>query len=220
MTFHLGHTYAVSGLYDPDDGDTGIGGLTMQLVDQTSNAFIATQMTAADGIYTFDVTMQAGTYKIVEVFDHPTTPQVENELTELGMLDGKERPGVNGGLADNMQDTNAITGIIAGDVGPAEASAGYLFAELLPASLQGLVWEDFNDDGEVDLGEIAIDGTTITVTGTDDRDGEVNLTQSTDAQGIFELVGLRPGTYAIKETQPPAGLMSSTAEHVWPSSSE
>jgi hypothetical protein len=65
-----------------------------------------------------------------------------------------------------------------------------------------LVWEDFDDDGEVDMGELAIDGVEITLSGTDDRGSTVTLTQTTDSQGIFEFVDLRPGTYAIAEAQP------------------
>lgn len=68
--------------------------------------------------------------------------------------------------------------------------------------MQGLVWEDFDNDGGVDFGESAIANVTITLSGTDDRGNAVNLTQTTDSQGIYELVELRPGTYAIRETQP------------------
>jgi hypothetical protein len=73
---------------------------------------------------------------------------------------------------------------------------------LLPASLQGLVWEDFDDNGGVDLGELAVAGVSIALTGADDRGDVVAMTQPTDAEGIFEFAHLRPGRYAIQETQP------------------
>ena len=190
------------GLYDASDGDEGIGGVAVQLLDQQSNALIDTQTTDDDGVYTFNVTLQAGTYKIVEAFDEPNTTEVENELTELGMLDGKETPGVNGGTVDNTQNSNAIADIGVGGVGAAAGAVDYLFAELLPASLQGLVWEDFDNHGDVDLTEIAIDGATVRLTGADDRGHAVDLTQTTDSQGMFEFIDLRPGAYAITETQP------------------
>jgi len=190
------------GLYEPADGDQGIGGVPVQLLDQQSTAVIDMQTTDDDGVYTFNVTLQAGTYRIVEAFDKPNTTEVEDELTELGMLDGRETPGVNGGTVDNTQNSNAIADIGVGGVGAAAGAVDYLFAELLPASLQGLVWEDFDNQGDVDLTEIAIDGAPVRLTGTDDRGHAVDLTQTTDAQGMFEFIDLRPGTYAITETQP------------------
>lgn len=78
----------------------------------------------------------------------------------------------------------------------------YLFAEIRPSSIQGLVWEDFNDDAEVDFGEAAIEGVEIIVSGIDDRGNNVNLSMETDDQGIYEFVDLRPGTYLITEMQP------------------
>src|SRR5262249_27918003 len=65
-----------------------------------------------------------------------------------------------------------------------------------------LVWEDFNDDGEVDFGERAIAGVNLTLTGVDDRGATVNLSMETDAHGIVEFFNLRPGTYTLSETQP------------------
>ncbi len=120
----------------------------------------------------------------------------------LGLLDGKESPGINGGDVANTQDSNIIGGISVGQTGPAEAEQDYSFAEILPAAVQGLVWEDANDNGEVDLGEFAIPDVTITLNGTDDRGHSVDMTQATDGQGIFEFVVLRPGTYALTQLQP------------------
>lgn len=83
---------------------------------------------------------------------------------------------------------------------PAEIEQVYDPVE--PASLQGLVWEDFNNNGLVDLDERAIEGVAIALTGIDDRGDAVNLSMDTDAQGFFEFVNLRPGTYTLSETQP------------------
>jgi hypothetical protein len=75
-------------------------------------------------------------------------------------------------------------------------------APLVPGSLSGLVWADFNNDGQVDFGEKGIPGVTITLTGTDDLGNSVSQSQATDADGAYVLLGLRPGTYKITETQP------------------
>ena len=76
---------------------------------------------------------------------------------------------------------------------------------LAPSSLSGIVFSDFNNDGQVDFGEQGIAGVPINVTGTDDLGHAVNLSQTTDAAGTYVFLNLRPGTYTITETQQPAG---------------
>jgi hypothetical protein len=71
-----------------------------------------------------------------------------------------------------------------------------------PSSLSGIVWEDFNNNGQVDFGEKGIAGVTITLTGTDDLGHPVNLPLVTDADGAYVFLNLRPGNYVITETQP------------------
>jgi hypothetical protein len=75
---------------------------------------------------------------------------------------------------------------------------------LTPSSLSGVVWEDFNDDGQVDFGEKGIAGVQITLSGTDDLGNAVNLSQLTDSDGAYVFLNLRPGNYYLTET-PPAG---------------
>jgi hypothetical protein len=71
------------------------------------------------------------------------------------------------------------------------------------ASLSGIVWEDFNDDGQVDFGENGISGVTIALTGTDDLGRPVSPPpQQTDSDGAYLFLNLRPGSYTITETQP------------------
>ena len=85
---------------------------------------------------------------------------------------------------------------------PAVASKAVTVNSLPPSRLQGLVWEDFNDDGEVNFGEKAIEGVQVQLTGTDYRGRAVDLIMATDSQGIFEFPDLRPGEYTLTETQP------------------
>jgi len=56
-----------------------------------------------------------------------------------------------------------------------EFSAGVTATPLPPSSLSGVVWEDFNDDGQVDFGEQGISGVTVTLSGTDFLGNAVNL---------------------------------------------
>jgi hypothetical protein len=85
-------------------------------------------------------------------------------------------------------------------------SAGVVAAALSPASLSGVVWEDFNNDGQVDFGENGISGVTITLTGTDFLGRAVNQTQTTDSAGAYVFLNLLPGNYSLTET-PPAGYL-------------
>jgi hypothetical protein len=80
-----------------------------------------------------------------------------------------------------------------------------------PASLSGVVWEDFNDDGQVDFGERGIPGVPVNLSGTDDLGHSVNLSQQTDGDGAYVFLNLRPGNYYITEMQPagyPQGIDS------------
>ena len=100
-------------------------------------------------------------------------------------------------------DSNPIRTIVVHADDP--DASGYNFAEIRPSRLQGLVWEDTNNDGEVDLAEKAIAGVTIHLTGVDDRGNAVSRSMPTDSQGIFEFTDLRPsgiGGYTLTEDQP------------------
>ena len=66
--------------------------------------------------------------------------------------------------------------------------------------MSGYVYYDANNDGSR-TGESAITGTTLTLTGTDDRGQSVNQTTSTDANGFYQFSNLAPGRTS-DETQP------------------
>jgi uncharacterized repeat protein (TIGR03803 family) len=65
-------------------------------------------------------------------------------------------------------------------------------------NLQGLVWVDFNNDGNVDFGEQGIDGVSIALKGTDDLGSAVSLSTATSNGGIYSF-NVRPGTYTLSE---------------------
>src|SRR5262249_44524234 len=71
-----------------------------------------------------------------------------------------------------------------------------------PATLSGLVFKDFNNDGEVDFSEGGIPGVAVRLTGTDDLGHAIDLSQTTDADGLYAFTNLRPGNYYVTETQP------------------
>ncbi len=97
---------------------------------------------------------------------------------------------------------HTITAVYGGAAGFLSSDSSASLTVLPPASLSGLVFEDFNDDGQVDFGEQSISGVTITLTGTDDLGQGVNLSQKTDSAGTYLFGNLRPGQYTLSETQP------------------
>lgn len=171
--------------------DVGLGGVTVELFNETNLATpLATETTDTEGRYTFNANLLPGQYRIVE-----TQP--------VGLLDGDETAGDLGGTVDNTQDSDAITNITVASGDP--DAKGYNFANIQPSQLQGLVWEDFNADGEVNFGEKALEGVGITLSGNDDRGNAVLEFLETNGQGIFEFIDLRPsdaGGYTLTETQP------------------
>jgi hypothetical protein len=102
-------------------------------------------------------------------------------------------PAGQGLVTETVTDPNGNTGGF---------SPGVTAVPLPPSSLSGMVWEDFNHDGQVDFGEKGIGGVTVTLTGTDFLGNAVNLSGQTDNDGAYVFLNLLPGTYAITETQP------------------
>ena len=108
-----------------------------------------------------------------------------------------------GGDATVNDVTSAIP-VTSGDVG-----VGYDFGELPPATLSGSVFEDLNNDGVQDPGELGVAGVEVTLAGVDDLGNLVDVTVVTDADGNYVFADLRPSDatgYTITETQP-AGLL-------------
>jgi len=178
------------GGYEPAEGDAGIGGVSVQLFDETTGALVATVATAAGGKYLFDVNLVSGTYKILAA-------------QPAGFLDGRETPGNLGGTDDNTQDSHQIAGIRIS--GMTSDAIDYLFAKIRPSQGLGLVWSDGDNDGEVDFGERAIPGVAIELSGLDDRGQAVSRSATTDANGVYAFLDLRPSDsagYTLRELQP------------------
>ena len=172
-----------------DSGEIGIAGVTVTLAGTNDLGPVnLTLQTGADGSYLFG-NLRPGTYTITE------TPPAN-------YLDGKDAVGSAGGALGNSL-ISAIS-LNAGVNG-----INYNFAALLPSSLSGFVYFDANNNGAMDPGEPGIPGTSVTLTGTNDLGGSVNVSQATGADGSYHFTNLRPGNYTISEAQP-AGYLEGT----------
>jgi hypothetical protein len=95
--------------------------------------------------------------------------------------------------------------------GAVSGAANLSVTVVSPSSVSGMVFADFNDDGQVDFGEKGIPDVPITLTGRDDLGNTISLSQSTDSVGTYVFLNLRPGTYVVTEPQQPAGYTSGKA---------
>jgi fibronectin-binding autotransporter adhesin len=71
-------------------------------------------------------------------------------------------------------------------------------------NIQGMVWADFNNDGNVDFGELGIGGVTITLTGSA---GNVVATTATDSNGLYTFNNVPADVYSISEGGASAGYV-------------
>ena len=71
-----------------------------------------------------------------------------------------------------------------------------------PASLDGYVYVDKNNNAIKDAGEKPIAGVIMTLTGTDIFGNSVTRTTTTNSVGYYNFVNLMPGTYNVVQTQP------------------
>jgi len=179
---------------------TGISGVTLTLSGFTASGINVCAPTCpsatsgADGSYTFTGLFNAdgAGYTIAET----TQP--------AGYLDGLEAAGSPSG---NTAVNDRISAIPFSAASPA---TGYNFGEVLGTSISGKVWHDFASTAHPlnrvkDADEPGLGAVTITLTGANDLGNICNPTcptSTTAADGTYSFTGLRPGTYAVTETQP------------------
>jgi serine-aspartate repeat-containing protein C/D/E len=168
-----------------DDGifqstETGISNVIIRLEGSNGVSEIRTDSL---GRYRFDG-LTPGAYRITEV-------------TPTGYLDGKDRVGtISGSVVGVIDGNDAIRSIV---LNAGNSGVDYNFGELLPSSLSGHVYEDADGDCIRDPQEDPIANVLIELL---NENGVVIETTRTDSEGRYQFDNLRPGTYAIRETQP------------------
>ncbi len=113
--------------------------------------------------------------------------------SRLAYMQGGQKAGSAGG---NDTIADAISAI---PVGAGLSLTDYNFCEVLPASIQGQVFVDLDFDCIRDAEEQPLSGVKVELL---NGNGQVIATTFTDANGQYSFVGLRPGTYSVRETQP------------------
>jgi uncharacterized repeat protein (TIGR01451 family) len=157
---------------DDGDGDTGIAGVTLALVN-SSNVTIATTTTNSLGQYAF-TNIPAGTYRVVE-----TQPTGYDSVSDE-----------DGGNLNINGDVSPVSLLPGGNVTNQD------FVEILNATITGIVRADTNND---DIGDSPLAGVIVTLL---DGSDNVVATTTTAVDGTYSFVNVVPGDYTVEETDP------------------
>ncbi len=179
-----------------DMGESGIGGITVELQDGvcTPSDNCLTTTTAADGSYSF-TNLPAGNYTI-EVTDPPAG------TTQTGDPDGT----VN----------NSTTVILSAGQVFLTADFGYQYDEAATSDIGDRIWFDTNEDGIQDAGESGLAGVTVVLK---DSSGKVIAADVTDGNGNYLFPDVPPGTYTVEVTDA-NGVLTSYGLKTYPSGTD
>jgi hypothetical protein len=180
-----------------DTGETGISGVTVQLLDST-NTVIATTVTDATGRYTF--TEPTGTYTVHVV---PTGYTISP--TPGGSAAGSGAGGPGSTNYVNPGTASSTVNVVGGQSGATVYTPLYT-----PGAITGVAFLDSNADGVKNTGDTTLSGVTVSLY---DSAG-IRAQTTTDANGNYSFTGLPPGTgYYVAFTQPNGDVFTTqTAE--------
>ena len=198
----------VNGVYNSGT-DVPIPGTTVTLVNPTTGTTLSTQITDANGAYSF-TNLTPGTYKVTEVqpYISGTTTLYLQGPTVSGVSIGGVAVGSLGGTVALPDMTTDIT------VGAGKNGTNYNFGELRPVTLGGVLFVDSNHDCTQQTNEPGLGGVTLTLTGTDASGQSVTATTTTATTGLvgsytftttIDGKPIAPGTYTIAEGSLPTG---------------
>ncbi|MFM9951874.1 MAG: SdrD B-like domain-containing protein, partial [Saprospiraceae bacterium] len=198
-------------------GEPGINGTTVQLVwggpnniigdgDDITYTTVSSNMGGMDGMYMFPG-MLPGNYHI-SVPSNPVGGFIST-VPNLGGNDAQDADPV-GGVTFVVPTT---FGLPLGENGLFDAPGAtfpdgqdiltFEFGYYIPPTFNGLVFNDFNNNGIQDPGEFTIPEVTVSLTGTNGLSQPVTLTTTTNINGNYVFDNLVPGTYKLTFSTPP-----------------
>ncbi|MDP6556570.1 MAG: SdrD B-like domain-containing protein [Pirellulaceae bacterium] len=164
-----------------DADDRPLANVSVELLDRDGK-ILSTQPTRNDGSYQFDG-LRPGTYSV-------------REIQPRGYLEGGQRVGTIDGVTIGSEALNLLSGIA---MSSGQSAINFNFCEHLPASLEGSVFHDANDNGILETGESSISNVVIELqTGA----GTLVATTTTGSDGSYKFQKLLSGTYSVVQTQP------------------
>ena len=165
---------ALADTNNDDLGDAVLSGVTITLRD-SANVIIATALTDANGNYSF-ANLLAGNYTV-------------SQANLPGYVDVGDKDG---------GDPN----LISVSLGAGQNSTGNDFVDEAAASLGNRVWDDCNNNGIQDAGEVGVADVTVNLL---DASGAVKATTTTTSNGSYVFENLNAGDYAVQVVAP-AGM--------------
>ena len=164
-----------------DAGETGLNGVTVQLVDSANNV-VATATTSGDGNYTFDHLL-GGSYTVrVVVSSLPAGLAATYDL-------------------DGIATANVASFLLDAGASRTDVDFGYRYT----GSIGDRIWLDANANGVQDAGEAGINGVTVELL---DSASNVVATATTSGDGSYTFNNLAGGNYTVRvvASSLPAGV--------------
>ena len=210
------------GVQDP--GETGLDGVTVQLVGP-GNTVIASAVTANGGQYYFSsgagTTTGNAIYNVAGLAPNTANYRVRIDTTQSALsayvLSGANTDaGANGDSRDSdgtLSGVNADALFATGPAGDNDHTFDFGFTPASAAilSLGNLVWLDTNNNGLADVGESGIAGVTVRLIAS--NGSTVLATTTTNGSGNYLFTGLTAGSYFVEVDRgsgPIVGYLSST----------
>ncbi|MEM7535401.1 MAG: SdrD B-like domain-containing protein [Chloroflexota bacterium] len=169
-----------------DNGEIGIGNVTVELYSASTNGLIDTATTSSNGDYTFD-DLVAGSYYIV------VTPPA-------GYVFSPQGAGNDGALDSDVDPNTGQSGSVS--VASGEFNQHVDAGLYQPASLGDTVWHDVDGDGvqnAADPLEVGIADVVVTLY---DATDTFVMSTTTDGNGNYLFDGLAADTYYVVVTAP------------------
>nr|WP_261341176.1 SdrD B-like domain-containing protein [Fimbriiglobus ruber] len=218
-----------------DNGEAGIPGVVVSLLN-ASNAVVASTTTNSQGSYLFTDLIPGTYHVQIDASNFAAGGALAGQISSTGTNGSPTGPYEPTSLASgsNNQDHGTTSGtlgsggVVLGNpivlgIGTAPTGEGSTpgitdpatdansdttqdFGFFTPLSVGNLVWNDANNDGTVDNGELGLANVTVVLL---DSNGQPVATTTTDGSGNYQFVDLIPGTYQVRVT-PPAGYTSSS----------
>ncbi|MEQ1675371.1 MAG: SdrD B-like domain-containing protein [Chitinophagaceae bacterium] len=177
-----------------DAGEPGIAGVTVRLVNATTNTIIATTATDAAGKYIFnDVIPGDYLVEFVTPAGYTTTTKLSTSVTAFA-TDSDVDPGTGRTAAFPLGAGERITTVDAGYWVTTPPGTG---------KIGDRVWHDVNQNGIQDAGEPSVAGVTVTLY---NSGGTAIKQATTDQNGNYIFTDLAAGNYTVGFSNLPSGF--------------
>ncbi|MGB9108822.1 MAG: SdrD B-like domain-containing protein, partial [Telluria sp.] len=190
-----------------DAGETGVAGATVTLIGGGADGLIST---TADNTSVTTTTDANGAYLFANL--KPGTEYQVQFAAPAGMVFTKRDTGSDASDSD-ADTTTGKTQIVT--LASGEKNLTLDAGVYKPASIGDRVWNDANNNGVQDAGEVGMAGVSVTLLG-GGADGKLSttgdntsVTTTTDANGYYQFTNLNPGSEYQVQYIKPTGYVSS-----------